>query len=118
MCENSKKKKKKKNNFFFFFFFEIGIFFSNWEKSHLNPIGRGAEFRPLRTPKKIPVFLHSARLLMLSDTCIKFSEYSLSGFQVMGRTRFCDGQRSKGNDFKSIKGRVTILALCTSSYAD
>ena len=37
-----------------FFFFEIGNFFSNWEKSHLNPIGKGAEFRPLRTPKKIP----------------------------------------------------------------
>ena len=49
-----KKKKKKKKFFFFFFFFEIGIFFSNWEKSHLNPIGKGAEFRPLRTPKKIP----------------------------------------------------------------
>ena len=46
VCENSKKN--------FFFFFEIGIFFSNWEKSHLNPIGKGAEFRPLRTPKKIP----------------------------------------------------------------
>ena len=43
--------KKKKENFFFLRF---GIFFSNWEKSHLNPIGKGAEFRPLRTPKKIP----------------------------------------------------------------
>ena len=32
----------------------LGFFFSNWEKSHLNPIGKGAEFRPLRTPKKIP----------------------------------------------------------------
>ena len=42
VCENSKKKKKKKKN-------------PNWEKSHLNPIGKGAEFRPLRTPKKIPV---------------------------------------------------------------
>ena len=47
-------KKKKKIFFFFFFFFEIGNFFSNWEKSHLNPIGKGAEFRPLRKPKKIP----------------------------------------------------------------
>ena len=43
---NSKKK------IFFFFFFEVGNFFSNWEKNHLNPIGKGAEFRPLRTPKK------------------------------------------------------------------
>ena len=51
VCENS--------NFFFlffFFFFRLGFFFSNWEKSHLNPIGKEAEFRPLRTPKKIPVF--------------------------------------------------------------
>ena len=48
VCENSKKKKKKKN----FFFFEIGNFFSKREKSHLNPIGKGAEFRPLRTQKK------------------------------------------------------------------
>ena len=26
------------------------------------------------------IFLHSARRLMLVDTCIKFREYSLSGF--------------------------------------
>ena len=45
-----KKKKKKK---FFFFFLRLGIFFSNWEKSHLNPIGKGAEFRPLRTQTRI-----------------------------------------------------------------
>ena len=31
------------------------IFSANWEKSHLNSIGKGAEFRPLRHPKKIPV---------------------------------------------------------------
>ena len=49
------KKKKKK---IFFFFLRLGIFFSNWEKGHLNPIGKGAEFRPLRTPKKIPVDFH------------------------------------------------------------
>ena len=52
-----KKKKKKKKNFFFFFFLRLGFFFSNWEKSHLNPIGKGAEFRPLRTPKKNPCSL-------------------------------------------------------------
>ena len=34
------------------------------------------------------LFLHSARRLMLVDTCIKFPEYSLSGFQVIERTRF------------------------------
>ena len=63
-------------------------------------------------------FLHSARHFMLIAICIKFREYSLSGFQVIERTRFCDAQSSKGNNSKSIKGRVTILALCTSPYAD
>ena len=64
------------------------------------------------------LFLHSARRLMLVITCIKFRKYSLSDFQVIERTRFCDAQSSKGNNSKSIKGRVTILALCTSSHAD
>ena len=64
------------------------------------------------------LFMHSARRLMLVDTCIMFLEYSLSGFQFIERTRFCDGQSSKENNSKSIKGRVTILALCTSSHAD
>ena len=34
------------------------------------------------------LFLHSACRLMLVDTCIKFREYSLSGFQVIERTVF------------------------------
>ena len=34
------------------------------------------------------LFLHSARQLRLVDTCIKICEYSLSGFQVIERTRF------------------------------
>ena len=34
------------------------------------------------------LFLHSARPRMLVDTCTKFREYSLSGFQVIERTRF------------------------------
>ena len=38
------------------------------------------------------LFLHSAHRLMLVDTCIKFREYSLRGFQVIERTRFCDGK--------------------------
>ena len=33
-------------------------------------------------------FLHPAGHLMLIDICIKFPEYSLSGFQVLERTRF------------------------------
>ena len=64
------------------------------------------------------LFLHSARRRMLVDTCINVREYSLSGFQVIEQTRFCDVQSSKGNNSKSIKGRVSILALCTSSNAD
>ena len=31
------------------------FFSADWEKSHLNSIGNGALFRPLRLPKKIPV---------------------------------------------------------------
>ena len=64
------------------------------------------------------LFLHSARRLMLVDTCIKLCEYSLSSFQVIEGNSFCDGQCSKENNSKSIKGRVTILALCTSSHAE
>ena len=33
-------------------------------------------------------FLQSARHLVLINICIKFSEYSFSGFQVIERTRF------------------------------
>ena len=64
------------------------------------------------------LFLHSAHGLMLVDTCIKFREYSLSSFQLIERTCFCDGQSSKENNSKSIEGRFTILALCTTSHAD
>ena len=32
--------------------------------------------------------MHSAHHLMLIDICIKFREYSLSGFQVIERTQF------------------------------
>ena len=40
------------------------------------------------------LFLHSACRLMLVDTCIKFHEYSLSGFQVIERTRFVTDRRT------------------------
>ena len=44
-------------------------------------------------------FLHSARHLMLIDICIKFREYSLSGFQVIERTRFVtDRQTDRRTD--------------------
>ena len=43
--------------------------------------------------------LHSARHLMLIDLCIKFREYSLSGFQVIERTRFVtDRQTDRRTD--------------------
>ena len=39
-------------------------------------------------------FLHSARHLMLIDICIKFHEYSLSGFQVIEWTQFVTDRRT------------------------
>ena len=65
-------------------------------------------------------FLHSARHLMLIDICIKFREYSLSGFQVIERTRFVTDRRTdargkticlltlKGGDIKTsaLKGHM------------
>ena len=43
--------------------------------------------------------MHSARHLMLIDICIKYREYSLSGFQVIERTRFVtDRQTDRQTD--------------------
>ena len=56
--------------------------------------------------------------LMLIDIYMKFSEDSLNGFQVIERTRFCDGQSSKENNSKSINARVMVLVLCMVSYGD
>ena len=36
------------------------------------------------------MFLRSASRLMLINIYIKFGEYSLNGFQIIERTRFCD----------------------------
>ena len=41
----------------YFFFLRIWICFKIGKKNHLNSIGNGAEFRPLRTQKKIPAYL-------------------------------------------------------------
>ena len=46
------------------------------------------------------LFLHSACRLIFVDTCIKFRKYSLSDFQVIKRTNFCDAQSSKGKNQK------------------
>ena len=55
---------------------------------------------------------------MLIDSYVKFHEDSLNGFQVIERTLFCDGQISKGNNSKSMKARVMVPALFTSSNVD
>ena len=55
---------------------------------------------------------------MLIDIYMKFLEDILNRFQATERTRFCDGQSSKGNNSKSISARVMVLALCTSSSVD
>ena len=55
---------------------------------------------------------------MLIDIHMKFHEDILNSFQVIERTRFCDGQKSKGNNSKSINARVMGLALCTLSNVD
>ena len=39
-------------------------------------------------------YLHSVHHLMLIDICIKFREYSLSGFQVIEWTRFMTDRRT------------------------
>ena len=56
------------------------------------------EITPKVSKAELP-FLHSARHLMLIDICIKFHEYSLSGFQVIERTRFVtDRQTDRQTD--------------------
>ena len=64
------------------------------------------------------LFLRSAHRLILIDIYRKFLEDILNKFQVAERTRFCDGQSSKGNTSKSINALVMVLALCTSSNVD
>ena len=63
-------------------------------------------------------FLRSAHCLMLVDIYMKFHEDSFNSFQVIERTRFCDGQSSKGYNSKGINARVMVLPLCTLSNAD
>ena len=55
---------------------------------------------------------------MLTEFYMMFLEDTLNGFQVTERTRFCDGQSSKGNNSKSINARVMVLALCMSSNVE
>ena len=56
------------------------------------------EITPKVSKAELP-FLHSAIHLMLINICIKFHEYSLSGFQVIERTRFVtDRQTDRRTD--------------------
>ena len=52
---------------------------------------------------------------MLIDTYMKFREDGLNGFQIIEWTRFCE---SMGNNSKSIKARLMVLVLFTSSNVD
>ena len=53
-------------------------------------------------------FLHSAHHLMLIDICIKFHEYSLSGFQVIEWTRFVtDRQTDRQTDGRTGKNNMS-----------
>ena len=56
--------------------------------------------------------MHSALHLKLIDICIKFCEYSLSGFQVIERTRFVtdrqtDGQTDRQTDRRPGKNNMS-----------
>ena len=46
---------------------------------------------------------------MLIDIFMKFLENILNRFQITERTRFCDGQSSKGNNLKSKRQELWFL---------
>ena len=50
-------------------------------------------------------FLRFSRRQMLIDIHIKFYKDILNNFQGIKRTRFCDGQKSKETNLKSIKSK-------------
>ena len=55
-------------------------------------------------------FLHSARHLMLIDICIKFREYSLSGFQVIERTLFVTDRQTDGQTDRRTPGEKQYVS--------
>ena len=63
-------------------------------------------------------FLRSDCRRMLINIYMKFREDSLNDFQVLEWRGLCDGQRSKGNNSRSIKARVIVVVLCMSSNVD
>ena len=54
----------------------------------------------------------SSYLVKISDNVVNFNYW----YKIVIDNCFCDEQSSKGNNSKSIKGRVTILALCMSIH--
>ena len=75
---------------------DICIMFCEYSLSGFQVIEQTRFFVMHKVPRKITQkvlkaelpFFHSALHLMLIDICIKFREYSLSGFQVIEPTRF------------------------------
>ena len=68
----------------------LGIFFSNWEKSHLIPIGKVAEFRPLRTQKKKSLRVVSYLNHTVSGPANEICSSSISGIKRMAVEKFHD----------------------------
>ena len=62
--------------------------------------------------------MHSALHLMLIDICIKFREYSLSGFQVIERTRFVSGRQTDGQTDGQTDARGKTICLPTLKGED
>ena len=52
--------------------------------------------------------MHSAHYLMLIDICIKFCEYSLSGFQVIERPQFVTDRRTDRQGQMDARGKQYV----------
>ena len=75
------------------------------------------EITPKVSKAELP-FLHSARHLMLIDNCIKFHEYSLSGFPVIERTRFVTDRQTDGRTDRQTDAREKTICLPTLKGGD
>ena len=62
--------------------------------------------------------MHSVRHLMLIDICIKFGEYSLSGFQVIEQTRFVTDRQTDGQTDRRTDARGKTICLLTLKGGD
>ena len=64
---------------------QLGIFSPNWGKSHLDSIGKGAEYRPLRAPQKIPDGSQHMLLLRYKKHALNYPQNPL----LSGALNFC-----------------------------